>query len=126
MLKHLLIIASLAIAGCSTLKGGPAVEIESCACVKITNVSVKSRDGMVTVTGFLRPRSTSVRRVDHVDITFLDAEGGILKQVKADPNVQMYSRNSSVAPAFKAEVELEGVQTVRLIHHADKFKECGL
>ena len=126
MLKHLLIIASLAIAGCSTMKGGPAVEIESCACVKITNVSVESRDGMVTVKGFLRPRSTTVRRVDHIDITFLDADGSILKQVKAEPNVQMYSRNSSVPPAFKVTVELQGVQTVHLTHHADKFKECGL
>jgi hypothetical protein len=126
MLKHVLIITSLAIAGCSTLKGGPEVEIESCACVMITNVSVESRDGIVTVKGFLRPRSTTVRRVDHVDVIFLDADGGVLKQVMAETNVQMYSRNSSIAPMFKVAVELEGVHSVRLNHHADKFQECGL
>ena len=126
MLKHVLIIASLVIAGCSTMKDGPAVEIESCACVMITNVSVEHLDGEVTVKGFLRPRSTTVRRVDHVDVTFLDADGGMLKQVKAEPNVQMYSRNSSIAPEFKVTVELEGVYTVRLAHHADTFKACGL
>jgi hypothetical protein len=120
------LMSMLVLAGCTTMKSGPAIEINSCEHAQITNVSLERHDDGLTVRGVLRPRSPSVGRVDHVDIEFLDRDGRVIRRVKAEANVQMHMRRSDRPPEFRADIQADGIATIRLAHHADAFGQCGL
>lgn len=129
--KSVLVMTALAaLSGCSTVvKGGDAsVEINSSKEVQLTNVSVKQRGDEVTVSGTLRPTSSSVRRTGHVDIEFIGEDGAVLKMLRAEQHIRQFSRSSSRKPGFTASVELgsASLSSVRLTHHVDTQKQCEL
>jgi len=125
----IMLSALLALTGCATMKGGEAaVEIKSSRHVQLTSVSVSYDDGVAKVFGILRPTSSAVRRVGHVDVAFLDGDEAEIISVKAVPHITTFSRNSARKPSFTAfaEVDESKVAVVRLTHHPDLSKACEL
>ncbi len=117
----------LMLSGCSTMRSETAdVDIQSSTAVIITHVHIDRNGREVTVHGSLRPKSAAVTRVGHVDVEFIGASGLVLETVKAETNTQQFSHKSSRSPTFSATVEIEGFDTVRLIHHPDTLQQCEL
>ncbi|QBG48515.1 hypothetical protein EGM51_14305 [Verrucomicrobia bacterium S94] len=121
--------ATLILCGCSTMKTGEtALEVKSSSEVRITNVRVSNTASGITVTGTLRPARSTVRLAGHVDIEFMNADGELQKAIRVDPNVGHFSKHTNMRrPEFSVSTKLnEPIAVIRVAHHADALKTCGL
>ncbi|VGO21533.1 putative periplasmic lipoprotein [Pontiella sulfatireligans] len=117
---------ALSLAGCSTMKSNSAIAVEPSREVMITNVSVQQGAGVVEVAGTLHPMSAMVRQAGHVDIAFLGEDGEVLKEMKSQPDINIFSRKSLRRPGFAVSAEFvqAGFKKVQLIHHAGLYAAC--
>jgi hypothetical protein len=124
-----LLASLLAVTSCTSLKRTEArIEVVSSSQVQITNANVHREGEFIHVTAVLRPASSTVKRVGHVDVEFLNAEGEVLKEITAEPNVRNFSGSSSRNPTLSIKFNPgdQPVSTIRLTHHVDTFEECEI
>ena len=123
-----MLIGMLALTGCSTMKTGDKTELDirSSKDVKITQVTVREDQGFMTVSGSLRPMTSTVTRSGHVDVDFIGPDGTVITTVRATPHITTFSRKSTRRPTFSVSAEVDGVASLRLIHHPDTMNACEL
>ena len=114
------------VTGCATTQTAvydpnmPKVETSSAKSIEISSASIQREDNMYVIKGAIKRKHFSRTLVQgHIDVTLMDAEGKVLKEVCTSSSPRLVSK-SHVSSNFTARVDPEGypVDHVAVRYHS--------
>ena len=106
-----LFVAGLLVAGCCMFaeqdahapvvagNAYPATVVPSTE-VRLSDISIKPKGDLLVISGVLHPRSFLQKETGLVDIRIVDAQGNLVRQLKARPDTPVFREKGQPLPRF--------------------------